>query len=329
MKRHLTGFVLAAALAAPAAAQAQTELKLLSSFDNRYPGYSVLVKYTEDVKAASAGKITWRISGPEVVPPFEQMQPLTSGAFDVLFSTQPYHLGTNSVSMGLFALTVDPAGWRTNGVFDFVDKEYQAQGAKLLGIIPANRPGRGAYQIILRTPLPASGDLKGLKVRGNPLYKPMIDFLGASMVTLAGGEIYSALQKGVVDGVFWPVIGAVDFKWYEVSKYMVRPTWGNVLHLMFFNLDKYNKLAAGDRDVIVKTMMATELSGMASLDAKIETEIAALKGHGVTEVQANAETFRKAEEVFTEGLWQQAISAKATGERAKAFREFITAKGIK
>jgi TRAP-type C4-dicarboxylate transport system substrate-binding protein len=182
---------------------------------------------------------------------------------------------------------------------------------------------------MLRTPLPASGDLKGLKVRGNPLYKAMIDQLGASMVTLAGGEVYSALQKGVVDGVFWPVIGAVDFKWYEVSKYMVRPTWGNVLHLMYFNLDKFNKLSAADRDIAVKAAAAVEISAMNELDKRTDTEIATLKQHGVVEVQANAALFRKAEEIFTEGLWQQATASKATGEQGKAFREFVMSKGIK
>jgi TRAP-type C4-dicarboxylate transport system substrate-binding protein len=328
--RTVAAVAAAVITAIPAAADAQTQLKLLSSFDSRYPGYhSVVVKYTDSVKAASGGKITWHISGPEVVSPFEQFQPLTSGAFDVLFTVQPYHLGTMSVSMGLYALTVDPEGWRRNGVFDFVDKEYQRQGAKLLAVVSTTKPGVGAYQIMLKSELPASGDLKGLKVRGNPLYKAMIDSLGASMVTLAGGEVYSALQKGVVEGVFWPVIGAVDFKWYEVTKYMVRPTWGNSLHFLLANLEKFNKLAPAERDALVKEGAAIELSGMDAMDKRTADEIVELKKHGITEVQANAETFRKAVDIFTEGLWQQAIGAKATGERAKAFREFVTAKGIK
>ncbi|MBM3487080.1 MAG: hypothetical protein FJX67_10685 [Alphaproteobacteria bacterium] len=331
VRRTLVALATAAALAAPAVATAQTsELKFLSGFDTRFPVWqTVNVKYTDEVKAASNGRISFRLSGPEVVPPFEQFQPLTSGAFDILLTVQPYHLGTTSVSMGMYALRADPEGWRKNGVFEFIDKEYQRHGARLLAVIPGTRPDVGGYQVLLKGPLPPTGDLKGLKVRGNPLYKAMIDELGASMVTLAGGEIYSALQKGVVEGVFWPVLGAVDLKWYEVSKHMLRPTWGSVLYFLLANNDKFNKMSPADREILLKQGAAIELTGMDAMDKLTAAEIEELKKRGLTEIQGNPERMKKAIDIFTEGLWQQALGSKATAEQAKAFREFVTQRGIK
>ena len=61
--------------------------------------------------------------------------------------------------------------------------------------------------------------------------------LGASPVNLPPAEIYPSLEKGVVDGAAWPVIGPLGYRWYEVAKNIMRPSFGVVVHSVFVNLN--------------------------------------------------------------------------------------------
>jgi TRAP-type C4-dicarboxylate transport system substrate-binding protein len=322
----ISGLVLAAL---SASGMAQSELRLLNSFDNRYPGTSIVVdKYADAVKQRSAGKLTIKTNGPEVVNAFEQFEPVAKGAFDMLFTVQPYHIGTTSVSMGLYALVADPEGWRKNGIYDFLDKEYQRHGLKLLGIISSARPGVGAYQAVLKQEISKGGDLKGRKLRGNRLYQPMMENLGASVVTLQGGEVYSAMQKGVIEGVFWPVSGAVDFKWYEQAKFMMRPRFGYSYHFLLMNMARYNKLSPGEQQILGDEGRKIEISGMNELDDSMEKEVAELVKRGMRETTLDKAKFDQAYKVFTDGIWATATSSRATGEQAKQFYELAKSKGL-
>ena len=310
-------------------ALAQTELRLLNAFDNRYPGTPIVVdKYAAAIKARSGGKLSIKVHGPEVVSAFEQFEPVAKGAFDLLFTVQPYHIGTTSVSMGIYALKADPEGWRKNGVYDFVDKEYQRHGLKLLGIVSSANPGVGAYQAVLKQEIAPGGDLKGRKLRGNRLYQPMMENLGASVVTLRGGEVYSSMQKGVIEGVFWPVTGALDFKWYEQAKFMMRPMFGYSYHFILMNNARFGKLAPAEQQVLVDEGRKIELTGMKELNDNMESEIAELIKRGMKETTLDKAKADAAYKAFVDGIWATTMSSRATGEQAKQFYELVKSKGL-
>jgi tripartite ATP-independent transporter DctP family solute receptor len=70
-------------------------------------------------------------------------------------------------------------------------------------------------------PIKTAADLKGIKMRvqQNPLYMTMVRSMGGSPTPISWGELYSALQQGVVDGQENPLGVIYDFKFYEVQKY--------------------------------------------------------------------------------------------------------------
>ncbi len=76
-------------------------------------------------------------------------------------------------------------------------------------------------------PLPQQADLKpdltGLKLRITPVYRDFFQALGATVVQTAPGEVYTALERGVVDGYGWPITGMFDLGWNEKTKYRVDP----------------------------------------------------------------------------------------------------------
>lgn len=330
MKRLASAIVAAAVAAVPYAALGQSsEIKVLNTFDGRYPATPlVLDKFVETMKAASKGKMTFRASGPEVVPAAEQFQPVQKGAFDVLFTVQPWHSNVSSASMGIYALEPDPEGWRQNGLYDFLDREYQRHNMKMLAIVPGNMAGNGTFQAVLKEEVKPGQDLTGRKLRGIPTYKGFTDQLGATIVTLQGGEVYAALQRGSVDGVLWPVVGAIDFKWYEQAKFMLRPRWGTSYHFLFMNLDRFNKFDAADRALFVEEGRKAELAGQKALDERLRQELVALSEKGMKETTIDKDKFERARDGYNQGAWNLAFGSKAGGEQAKEFHAFLKSKGI-
>jgi TRAP-type C4-dicarboxylate transport system substrate-binding protein len=66
---------------------------------------------------------------------------------------------------------------------------------------------------------------KNKKIRSIPLYDPILEALGAVPVTTSPAEAYTAMERGVVDGLGWPDIGLLDFKFYEQAKFIMAPTF--------------------------------------------------------------------------------------------------------
>src|SRR5258708_8710611 len=74
----------------------------------------------------------------------------------------------------------------------------------------------------LKKPI-SSPDLTGLKIRITPVYRDFFQALGATVVQTAPGEVYTALERGVVDGYGWPITGLFDLGWHQKPKYRVYP----------------------------------------------------------------------------------------------------------
>jgi TRAP-type mannitol/chloroaromatic compound transport system substrate-binding protein len=188
------------------------------------------------------------MSGPETVPPFEQLQPVATGVFQMLFTHAIYHYGTTGLAVGLDAVRGDLEARRKSGMVEAIDKHYQKLGLKLVAVPISATKG---YHMVLRAPVGASGDLQGRKIRGTPSYHTVIGMLGASPVVLPGGEVYSALEKGVVDGAAWPASGVLGMRWYEVAKYMLRPSFGLAHYLFLMNLNAWNRLTDAERNILL------------------------------------------------------------------------------
>ena len=79
--------------------------------------------------------------------------------------------------------------------------------------------------------------LTGMKIRALPSYNKIVGSLGGTAVVIPFGELYSAAEKGVIDGLVWPSVGAVGFKFHEVTPYLAEPAFGTVSYLILMNLD--------------------------------------------------------------------------------------------
>src|SRR3970282_1672613 len=110
---------LALLVAGPALAQTKT-IKLLSSWDRTtLAALEGALMFEEQVKKISGGKLEVDIKGPETVPPFQQIQPVSAGVFDMLWTHGVYHAGSKGLALVADAIEPDLDKRRSSGVVDF------------------------------------------------------------------------------------------------------------------------------------------------------------------------------------------------------------------
>lgn len=310
-------------------AQEKLNLRFLTSWDPNFIGTEVgYKKFVDDVVAASGGRITFTVNGPEVVPGNQQFEPVTRGVFDIGYTTPIYYLGTTGLLYAYFALPQDSEMWREKGYWDIADKELQRFNQKILALFPAS-PEEEGYQILLREPL-GEGDqaLAGKKIRGNKSYEPIVGPLGGSLVNLPTSETYSALEKGVVDGAAFPVVGMEQLKMQEVTKYMMRPRFGTLVYTIAMNLDKFNALSKEDQELLLKAGRDSETGAALAVAAAGAESIAALKAAGMQETVLDPAVFEKLNAGMKAAIWKDSIAGnQQTAARVEELYEMAKKNG--
>jgi TRAP-type C4-dicarboxylate transport system substrate-binding protein len=320
--RFVCSFTLLALLCAPVQA---TELRVLASWDDTHPARRILLNtYLKNVEAASKGDVTFKLSGPETAPPFEQLQPVSAGVFQLLFTHPGYHVGNTPFLLSIDGLKGDSKAMREAGLYDLIDKHFERFGLKLV-FMTKSIEGSG-YQLILRQPIGPSGDLSGRKIRGTQSYSGVLALLHASPVVLPPGEVYTALDKGVVDGAAWPSIGVLDYKWNEVAKYLMRPLFGSSTYYLFINSKAWSALSKPQQAVLVEEgrkigefwdrewlrLTGIEQDKLLAMGSKVTEVGPALRG--------------KLGAAWASGLWE--LSAKTDPKGTEELRAFAKSRGL-
>ncbi|SRR6056297_162250 len=310
------------AVATPVAAE---DIRVLSSFDtSQLPTYTVLQQFMDNVTEIGDGAVTFTVFGPEAVPIFEQLAPVSTGVFDALYTHPVFHAGDGGLALAVDAIDVDPIARRESGVWDYVDQFYQdTHNLKMVAMMSVSMEG---YHLFTTEPLSENGDLAGRKVRGTPTYFGVIEALGAEPVVLPGSEIYSALQTGIVEGAGWPAAGMVSMKHYEVADYRLRPTFGAATQPVFVNLDVWNGLSPETQDILLEAGELTELQmpwiGNA-IQAEEDMKLAEL---GVGVETLSPEMAEKVQTAFVSSIW--GLAGDCCGDAAAGLRAVALDAGL-
>ena len=313
-------FLIGITLSTPAAAKT---LKAISGFPQTHLfTEGCLGIFAENLKKVSNGNLTLQFFGPDVVPTNEQFQPLQAGIFDLLFTHPAYHLGTTAVGATIEAINPDPVKRRESGIIEYVDQHYNQLGVKLVAVFPMVE-----FNIVLKDSI---GDrkpsLKGQKIRAASLAAPAVKALGGAPVNMPASEIYTSLQKGVIDGFTLVAVGLQDYKIYEVSKYLVRPMFGFISGSLFMNLNSFNKLNDQEKLWVKSAAIQSEKDSLAFFRKKHEMEVEALKEKGMKETRLQPEDAAKINKVFTATIW--AVAEKKSGQAVKDLKKLALEKGM-
>jgi TRAP-type C4-dicarboxylate transport system substrate-binding protein len=239
-------------LSTPTVSQAKETivLKAVTAFPKNALVNRALPDFVKMVAKKSDGRLKINyVGGPEVVKSFDQGEALRRGTIDMILYTPFGYLRSFAPALqakGLSQLT--PWEERQSGVHDLWDDICQEKiGAKYLGSIHSVID----FSIYTNKKVEKLADFKGLKIRAMPLYTPFLTQLGAKPIIIPPTDIYTAMQRGVVDGyMFTTDFEIPDWGWHEVTKYKIVPGVFQLENATLVNLKKYNALPEDLKQVL-------------------------------------------------------------------------------
>jgi TRAP-type C4-dicarboxylate transport system substrate-binding protein len=253
MKKTLMLLVLAGA---PLAAQAQeTTLRVVSAFAENTQYVKNLMPMIQALNAEGKGRLQLNfIGGPKAMPPFEVGNAVRTGVVDMAMTTGAFYTNIMPEADALKLTQVSAQELRRNGGTELINKIWNEKAnmqylARVIDYTP--------FHLYLTKKIDKP-DLTGLKIRITPVYRDFFQALGATVMQTAPGEVYTALERGVVDGYGWPINGIFDFNWHEKTKFRVDPGFYSAEVSLVMNLDKWKALNAGQRDLLMKHAIALE-----------------------------------------------------------------------
>ncbi len=283
------GAAAAATIAAPAIAQGNRELKMVTAWPPNFPGLgSAASRVAQRISDMTDGQLTVRVyAAGELVGALETFDAVSTGAADMYHAADYYFQGKNpgfnfftSVPFGLNANEFN--AWIYHGGGQALWDELSGQfGIKAMPCANSGVQMGGWFnkEII------SLEDFKGLKMRMPGLGGEVLRRLGANVMTLAGSDIFPALQNGTIDATEW--VGPwndLAFGFYRAAKFYYWPGFHEPGACLSLGLNRgvWDSLSNRERAIISSAAQAEDSYTLAEFNAQNANALRALVNeHGV------------------------------------------------
>ncbi|MGB0749630.1 MAG: TRAP transporter substrate-binding protein [Magnetospiraceae bacterium] len=263
---------------------------MVTTWPKNFPGLGTgAERFAKRITDMSGGALTVKVlAAGELVPPFESFDAVSSGAADMYHGAEYYWQGKSkafnffaAVPFGLTA--VEQNAWIHNGGCQELWDELSA-GFNIKAFMAGNTGVQmgGWFNKEINT----LEDYKGLKIRMPGLGGEVLNRLGATPVSLPGGEIFPSLQSGAIDATEW--VGPwndLAFGFYKVAKFYYYPGFhepGTSLSGAV-NLKVWESLSNDHKQIIETAAMAENSFTLSEFTAKNGDALATLiNEHNVT-----------------------------------------------
>ncbi len=300
-RRHLIAGAVAAVaamtMAMPLSAFAQIVLKAADVHPEGYPNVVAIQNLGKKLEAATNGKFKLQMFPSGVLGGEKEMIEQTQvGAINIL-RTSLGPLGPVVPDVNVFNM---PFVFRNEAhmraVIDgrigqeLLDK-ISASPAKMVALGWMDGGSRSLYtKKIVKTP----ADLKGQKVRmmGNPLFVDTMNAMGGNGIAMGYGEVFSALQTGVLDGaennppsMFTSNHYTAGAKYYAQTNHLIIP------EIFVMSRITWDKLSKDEQALVLKFSKEAQQEQRALWDKSVAEYTVKLKAAGVEFVNVDQKLF--------------------------------------
>jgi TRAP-type C4-dicarboxylate transport system substrate-binding protein len=261
------------------------------------------------------------IGGEEVVKALEQFDAVRNGVADISLAVASYYTGTVPEALAVqYNQKLLPAQMRTNGFYDLMRKIHLEKGNVIYLANASGTPGR-AFRLYTKKKV-EKADLTGMKIRVSPVYTALVQGLGGTPVSMPPPDVYSALERGVVDGYGWTYAGTMDYSFNEVAKYAIDPPFYSLNSAILMNRAAYERMPADAKAQLEAVAKDFETAVAEYYANYIKEEDAKLKAKGVEVVTLPPADAAKYLEVAYKGGWADFLAKNpGVGPQLKALTE--------
>ncbi len=303
-KKAVLALMVGAVMGLSSIAQATT-LKLSHNQDVSYPVHKAMKFMADRAKELSDGELKIRIyPNAQLGSQRESLELVQNGALDMAKSNAA-ELEAFAKAYGAFNLPYlfKDSDHLYRGLDSDIGKQILLSG-KDKGFIGLTYYDAGARSFYAKKAITSPADLKGMKVRvqPSPTAVKMIELLGGSPTPLAFGELYTALQQGVVDAAENNVPSMTMNRHSEVTKFFSLDEHTMIPDVLVISSKVWEKLPEKEQKALSQAAAESMLE-MKKLWAESEAvERQSAEKQGVQFVTVDKEAFRKAVEPMYDQL---------------------------
>ena len=267
-------------------AQQTINLRMQGFLAAASPTHRAFEKFAKELAAASGGRLNIAtLPAGGAVAPTETINAITNGILDGHYSSPSFFAARDPafVLLGDTGASFDDVGSR--------DLWFQKEGAVALarevyakfGLHYVDQIFWPSEHIPSRRALNGYADLKGLKIRVPPgMISEVIGRTGASVVTLPGGEVFNALQSGVLDATDWASPGQnMEVGLYRAAKFSIDASHSMPTTEMSFSPKKWEAIPKELQALLHQQLRAMDAELKVVIRADDDKAIADMKGMGV------------------------------------------------
>ncbi len=253
-RRALVAACAALAVAATASDAAAQEVVLNAvHFTPTQVSYAKsFLRFVDKVNQRGKGVIQIKVrGGPEVMPMTQLGEAQKNGLIDMIDCPAGPYLNLVPEGEVFAATTKKPWELRANGGFALINEIFAKKAnAHVLAHVDG---GAGFHIFTTEEPKrTADGgiDFSKLKIRSAALYRDFLDSLGAGVVVQGPGEVYTSLERGLVNANAYTVLGYQGFGWQKFTRYRIDPGFFQTDVLISMNKAKWDSLPEAARRVL-------------------------------------------------------------------------------
>jgi TRAP-type C4-dicarboxylate transport system substrate-binding protein len=203
-------------------------------------------KWVEELKEITEGQLDIKFFGVnEIVPTTQAWEACSKGVFEMIWDWSGYWTG--KTLMAGFATGIPYtmrnasdyiALMRGQGLLEMIRKAYAKHNLFLVNSFPAH-----AQVFMSKFPVRKVDDFKGRKIRTAGFMADVLKEAGASPVFFPMGEVYGALERGVIEGSTMAINTHYSYGIPEVTKYLLMTPINDVEGLnVIVNMDAWKSL---------------------------------------------------------------------------------------
>jgi TRAP-type mannitol/chloroaromatic compound transport system substrate-binding protein len=282
--------------------------------------YKIEEQFAARVKELTGGRLEIKVFPPgSLVPTNQMLDAVQGGMFEMMKTYEGYYIGkmpelafTSALPLGFTdSWQFETWFWQLGGV-KMLREDYAKLGCYYVApTIYGQEPIHSTF------PINKLDDMKGKKGRFVGVAGPVMSKLGAAVTPLPTAEVYSALEKGVIDFADRGGLAAnYDAGLYEVAKYIILPGFHQPTTATCYvaNMDAWNKLP-DDVKAIVETA-AREASAEMFQQSLVQDMVALekFKEKGCTVITLPDEEVKKIRKTAVE-VWKEYAGKNDTAKK--------------
>ena len=262
-------------------------------------------------------EIEW-IGGPESIPQESLLSSVQSGIVDVAFVFGTDFRDELRVTESLSISPLTPSEERDIGYYDYVAEEFGKADVTYLG----RWLGGFGYYLWTNEEINTLEDFKGLKIRSNPFYRSIINELGATPVNVSAGDVYTSLERNLVDGFAFPLLGPREGGWTEVTQYLINAEFAEQVSVILMNPDTFSSFTEEEREKIKSVTAEFEPLMVEYFEKENEKELQTVIDSGVTVLELPDKDIEKFQDLVYDGIQLQ-MEELLSDEEIKEIENFL------